>query len=109
MMMRPALFAAMAAAVTLTACAGSGQQRYTTGVREPISLRDDDDLCGASLIQTYIGLRANQTVREEVTRRSGAATIRWIAPGDAVTMDFSAARLNVELDEDGVVTTFRCG
>ena len=99
---------AILGAVTLAACAGP-RERYTTGVREAISMRDDDDGCGSSLVQTYMGLRANDTVREEVIRRSGAETVRWITPGTAVTMDFSATRLNVELDQDDVVRAFRCG
>ena len=32
-----------------------------------------------------------------------------IAPGDVVTLDFSPARLNVELGEDGRIKLFRCG
>ncbi|MEQ1509354.1 MAG: I78 family peptidase inhibitor [Sphingopyxis sp.] len=94
--------------VSLSACADQ-RDRYQTGIREPISLRDDGDECGSTLVQTYVGLRANQTVREEVTRRSGASVIRWIDPGMAVTEDFSPARLNAELDSDGVVTRIRCG
>ena len=93
----------------LAACAGGGPAPYQIGRREPISLRDDGDMCGQSLVQNYVGLRANDTVREEVTRRSGAETTRWIAPGTAVTMDFRADRLNAELDEDGVVVSLRCG
>ena len=103
-----ASIATLAVGLALCACAGQ-RERYTTGVREAISMRDDDDACGSGLVQTYMGLRANQTVREEVTRRSGAPVVRWIEPGMAQTMDFVAARLSVELDQDGVVREFRCG
>ena len=94
---------------SLSACVGGERERYQTGIREPISMRDDGDACGSTLVQTYVGLRANQTVREEVTRRSGASAIRWVEPGMAVTMDFSPTRLTAELDQDGVVVTLRCG
>lgn len=93
----------------LAGCAGQERDRYQTGIREPISLRDDGDECGATLVQTYVGLRANDTVREEVTRRSGAAAVRWVAPGEAVTLDFRPDRITAELDQDGVVTALRCG
>lgn len=95
--------------VCLSGCSTYRSPSYQTGVREPISLRDDDDGCGASLIGSFVGLRANATVREEVASRSGAATIRWIEPGMAVTQDFRPDRLNATLDVDGVVTEFRCG
>ena len=93
----------------IAACATPQGQRHETGPREPISLRDEDDLCGASRVQSYVGLRANATLREQIAERSGAASIRWIEPGMAVTMDFRADRLNAELDEDGVIRTLRCG
>jgi len=104
-----ALLTALLMGVSLVACAKDQRPRYETGRREPISLRDDGDTCGTTLVQNYIGLRANDAVREEVTRRSGADSIRWITPGMAVTMDFHEGRLNAELDEDGVITRVRCG
>ena len=97
------------AASGLAACAGGEPPPYQIGRREPISLRDDGDMCGQSLVQNYVGLRANETVREEVIRRSGAATVRWVEPGMAVTMDFREDRMTATLDEDGVVVSLRCG
>lgn len=35
--------------------------------------------------------------------------IRIIHPGDAVTMDFSPRRLNVEIGMDGRIAAIRCG
>ena len=98
-----------AIAPALTACAGDGKPSYETGVREPISLRDEGDECGASLVQNFIGLRANTTLREEIARRSEAKSVRWVEPGQAVTMDFRPDRMTATLDEDGVVQTMRCG
>lgn len=97
------------AATALTACAGGQSQRSETGRREPIPLRDEDDACGASLVQNFVTLRANDALRAEIATRSGTRVIRWIAPGSAVTMDFNASRLNAELDEDGVIRALRCG
>ena len=36
-------------------------------------------------------------------------TVRIIKPGDQVTMDFSAARLNIEVNSAGVITSMKCG
>lgn len=35
--------------------------------------------------------------------------VRVVAPGMAMTMDFSPTRLTVETDADGVITRFSCG
>lgn len=97
-------------ALLLTACAGQQSGRpVETGPREPIDLRDDDDPCGAALVQGYVGLRANDVTRQQVAERSRARTVRWIEPGMPVTMDFRSDRLNGELDADGVIEALRCG
>lgn len=96
--------------ILLVACAGQQSGRpVETGAREPIDLRDDDDPCGAALVQGYVGLRANDVTRQQVAEASRARTVRWIEPGMAVTMDYRADRLNGELDADGVIETLRCG
>lgn len=99
----------MALAVTSLAACATREAAYQTGPREPISMRDEGDECGSSLVQNYVGLRANATVREEVARRSGAGAVRWVEPGMAVTMDFRPDRMTAELDQDGVVVSLRCG
>jgi hypothetical protein len=61
------------------------------------------------LVQGYVGLRANDVTRMQVAERSRAASVRWIGPDMAVTMDYRADRLNGELDQDGAIVTLRCG
>jgi hypothetical protein len=46
---------------------------------------------------------------ETVRAGEGVATIRVFGPGDAVTMDYRADRLNVELGEGGNVVRIFCG
>ncbi len=107
--MRAALLPALSLLTMIAGCASNREPHYQIGRREPISLRDDGDACGASLVQSFVGLRANDALRSEVATRSGARTIRWIEPGSPVTMDYSESRLNGELDVDGVIQTLRCG
>jgi hypothetical protein len=38
-----------------------------------------------------------------------SATVRIIKPGDQVTMDFQATRVNFEVGADGNITGIRCG
>jgi hypothetical protein len=106
---RSAAALTLSIAVGVAACAPPQGPAYQTGQREPISLRDDGDECGQSLVQSFVGLRANDTLRGEIASRSGAKNIRWIPPGTPVTRDFRVDRLNAELDEDDVIVTLRCG
>jgi len=40
---------------------------------------------------------------------AASASVRLIKPGDQVTMDFRADRLNVDINAAGVITGLRCG
>ena len=65
--------------------------------------------CGAEKVQHYVGKKRSTAISESVAALSGAKSIRWIEPGMAVTMDFREDRLNVKLDEKGVILSFTCG
>ncbi|MCF8470806.1 MAG: hypothetical protein K9G30_08470 [Parvibaculum sp.] len=47
--------------------------------------------------------------KDEFSKGEGVATVRVIHEGDAVTQDFNAERLNIELDADENVTKIYCG
>lgn len=65
--------------------------------------------CGAEKLGGFVGRTRTDAISAEVARISGAKGIRWISPGTAVTMDYRQDRLNVDLDEKGVITGVRCG
>jgi hypothetical protein len=68
-----------------------------------------EDACGASRVAGYVGRERSDALVAEVARVSGARRVRWIRPGDAVTMDYSAERLNVHLDAQDRIARFACG
>ena len=65
--------------------------------------------CDAAALGGLVGREPTGALGEEALRRSGARTLRWIRPGDAVTMDYRPDRLNVRLDERHRVEGFSCG
>jgi len=65
--------------------------------------------CDAARAQSLMGRAASQSLGTEALRLSGARTLRWIAPGMAVTMDYRTDRLNVETNAQGQVIAIRCG
>ena len=69
----------------------------------------DAEDCGAAKAARFVGKNASPDVRAQVAKAVGHDRIRWIGPGDAVTMDYSEGRLNADLDGDGKITGFRCG
>ena len=93
-----ALLALAGGATLLGACA---QQQATPAA--PLGT------CAAEPAQFALGYHSTDALQAEVLRRSGARTIRVIRPGDAVTMDFSTERVNMELDAGNRVVRVRCG
>ena len=65
--------------------------------------------CDAEGLGDLVGREATQALGAEALRTSGSRTLRWIRPGDAVTMDYRPDRLNIHLDGEGRVERFQCG
>ncbi|WP_426282101.1 I78 family peptidase inhibitor [Sphingomonas sp. NFX23] len=64
--------------------------------------------CNADSLGDLVGKRASDARADVMQTRSGARTLRWIAPNTAVTMDFRADRLNVYVDAKGRIERFTC-
>jgi hypothetical protein len=76
---------------------------------EPEPVGGSGHRCDASTLGHLVGRDATQALGAEALRRSGARALRWIRPGDAVTMDYREDRLNIHLDGRNRVERFACG
>ncbi|MES2508595.1 MAG: I78 family peptidase inhibitor [Pseudomonadota bacterium] len=65
--------------------------------------------CNAAGAQFALGGAANAALVEEARVRSGSYIARVIQPGQAVTMEFNAMRLNLEVNGANTVMRARCG
>ena len=65
--------------------------------------------CDADAAQGLVGQMATAELGAEALRLSGARTLRWIQPGQAVTMDYRTDRLNIKLDAENRVEEISCG
>jgi hypothetical protein len=65
--------------------------------------------CDDSQAQWAIGKTVTPADVEQARKDSGAASARTLKPDQMVTMEFNAARLNLDVDAAGVVTAVRCG
>ncbi|MDF7777679.1 I78 family peptidase inhibitor [Sphingomonas sp. AOB5] len=74
----------------------------------PASTPAPPTACGAEKVGKFVGKKRTDAISTEVAKLSGAKSIRWISPGMAVTMDYREDRLNVALDDKGVITRFYC-
>ena len=65
--------------------------------------------CNADAVQGLVGQAGTDAVLEQAKTDSGARTVRALRPGEPATMDFRADRLDIALDDKGVIQSLRCG
>ncbi len=65
--------------------------------------------CDAAKAPWAIGKAATAEVVERIRIETGSQVARVIRPGQAVTMDYSAARVNVNVNERDAITRLTCG
>lgn len=86
-------------ALSLAGCAGT-----TASVPTP-----PQAACRSEAVTRFIGQTATADLGAQMLAASGARSLRWMAPGMAVTMDFRPDRLSVGYDEKMVIQTASCG
>ena len=65
--------------------------------------------CNADGAQAHLGEKATAAVGATLLAETGARVLRWVPPRTAVTMDFRADRLNIDVNERGAISGLRCG
>ena len=91
---------AAACGIAVSACATA----------EPIPVRGETPggSCDSSNIQQFVGRQATAELGAEMQRVSGAAILRWVPHGTAITMEFRSDRLTVYLDANNRVERISC-
>ena len=95
--------AALAALTLLAGCTS------VAATEQPAPAPASDGKCNAAPAQHLIGRQESPETGAEAQRLTGASRMRWIRPGQMVTMDYREDRLNIDLDDAGRITGLRCG
>jgi hypothetical protein len=75
----------------------------------PESTPPPEGQCNAAPAQGLVGRPSSEALAEEAMELSGARVWRWLRPGQIVTMEFRADRLNIRLDARDRVEGIACG
>ena len=65
--------------------------------------------CNAAPAQGLLGRPSSPELAREAQRLTGARVWRWLRPGQMVTMEFRADRLNLRLNAGDKVEAITCG
>lgn len=88
-------------------CAATGGKGASEA--PPASPINGAEECDAAAASGLGGRQATSELAGEAMRLTGARTVRWLQPGQAVTMEYRADRLNIHLDARNVTERFTCG
>lgn len=95
------------AAGILAGCAGpnpgTANQHAATG-QLPVGGQ-----CNAAPAQSFVGKDSTASVIEAARVQSGAHMARVLHPGQVITKEYNAQRLNLLVDDNGRITAIRCG
>ncbi len=97
------------AALTLTVLAGCAGMNKPTSPPASTQPAPTTGICNAQGAQFAVGKAPVASLVEQARQRSGSYMARVLRPGQVVTMEFNAQRLNLDLDTAGVITRARCG
>ena len=65
--------------------------------------------CDASQVQGLVGQTYSDAMQAQAKEDAGANDVRLLKPNQPVTMEFIGERLNIEVDDKGVISGVRCG
>ncbi|HET7317401.1 MAG TPA: I78 family peptidase inhibitor [Sphingomicrobium sp.] len=97
---------AAAAGVAMSAC--STQAAPPPDSTPPQRDAPSGHSCDSTNIQQFVGQERSPELESEMLRVSGAATVRWVPPGTAVTMEYRSDRLTVYLESSNRVERISC-
>lgn len=92
--------------VLLSACATAPMPPSGTPAEPPPRV---GGTCNAEAARYAVGKAATDDVVDTARVDSGSALVRVVRPGMAVTMDYRADRLNVDVNDRNAITGVRCG
>ncbi|MGJ7462033.1 I78 family peptidase inhibitor [Halomonas sp. MA07-2] len=102
------LLPTVVAGLMLAGCAGMTSPPAHESAPPPPRVETRGE-CGAVQVQDRVGREYSAALGEAIHAESGAAAMRVVRPGEAVTLDYRPDRLNVRLDEGDVITEIGCG
>ncbi|MFF7062731.1 I78 family peptidase inhibitor [Pseudomonas sp. NPDC008258] len=101
-----AYLATLAVAAVLAGCSTGGS---SDGGNAPAASAGNDGRCEASGADFAIGKQGSAELLEQARKASGSQMARILKPNDVVTLEYRSERLNLNVNEQGVVTRVNCG
>ncbi|MDU7558722.1 hypothetical protein GHO25_12805 [Pseudomonas sp. FSL R10-1350] len=86
----------------------SGCSSTHDAVKEPVA-DTGHTRCDAKAADFAIGQKASASLLEQARIKAGAQTARILSPHDMITLEYRSDRLNLNADDNAVITRVNCG
>ena len=70
---------------------------------------DQNQGCTSSAVEHLHGKVATPELLEQARQQAGATTARVLTPGSVVTLEYNGQRLNLNVDDQRMITRVSCG
>lgn len=100
-----ATLGALIAAALLAGCSTSSSE----SAKESVATDTGHSRCEASAAQFTVGKKASPELLEQARAKAGAQNARFLKPTDMITLEYRSDRLNLNTDNNLVVTRANCG
>ena len=67
------------------------------------------DSCTSSAVEHFKGKTATPELLEQARQQAGASTARILTPDSVVTLEYNGQRLNLNVDDQRMITRVSCG
>ncbi|MEE1889742.1 I78 family peptidase inhibitor [Pseudomonas carassii] len=101
--------ASLATLLVASVLAGCSTGGSSGGSSAPAAPAGNDGRCEASGADFTIGKQASPELLEQARKASGSQMARILTPHDVITLEYRSERLNLNVDDKGVVTRVNCG
>lgn len=96
-------------AVALAMIVAGGCATVPPDTEPDFPIHGGEGSCESSRASGLVGRTATTELGADALRLTGGNGLRWIQPGQAVTMDYRPGRVNIELDARNRVVRITCG
>ncbi|WP_226500047.1 I78 family peptidase inhibitor [Pseudomonas sp. MWU16-30322] len=104
----PLKFASLGALMAVAMLAGCSTT-FSESAKDPVATDAGHSRCEAKAAEFAIGKKASPELLDQARAKAGAQNARFLKPTDMITLEYRSDRLNLNTDNNLVVTRVNCG
>lgn len=93
----------------LAGCASGGSDVTRSSTSQSVDTTNDSQMCDADPAEYAIGQKLTPQLEKTLQKKANAKQLRSLGPRDVMTMEYNPQRLNLIVDDEGMLTRVHCG